>query len=113
MTPGEAIRRTRLRKGLSQRTLARRAGTSQAAISKIERGLEAVTWERLESILLAMGEEPVLDSKPIPHELDPGDLLRDRRKPPARRLREGFAWDRFASRVGIAGRRARERAGQH
>ena len=47
MTPAELIRETRERKRLSQRRLALRAGTSQSAIARIERGDEEVTWPRL------------------------------------------------------------------
>ena len=52
---GEIIRTARLRSGLSQAELARRAGTSQAAISRIESGREQPTLERLEQILTGLG----------------------------------------------------------
>jgi transcriptional regulator with XRE-family HTH domain len=63
IAPGELIKHRRIRHGLSQRELAYRAGTSQSAISRVESGEEDVTWKRLRSILVAMGDEPVLDSK--------------------------------------------------
>jgi len=39
--------------GLSQRALARRAGTAQSVIARIERGLTSPTWETLERLLQA------------------------------------------------------------
>ena len=78
MTPGELIRELRERKGLTQRRLALRAGTSQSAIARIERGEEDVTWGRLGSILTAMGEEPELASHPLPGRYRPEHLLQDR-----------------------------------
>jgi predicted transcriptional regulator len=39
------IRRHREELGLSQRSLARRAGTTQAAVSRIESGLTMPGWE--------------------------------------------------------------------
>ena len=80
MTPGDLIKDARLRQGLSQRRLAHRAGTSQSAIARIEAGTEEVTWPRLKSILLAMGEEPVLDTKAVPARYDAWDLLEQRRQ---------------------------------
>ena len=67
MTPAELVRETRLRKGLTQRRLALRAGTSQSAVARIERGDEEVTWPRLRALMVSMGEEPVLTSKPLPN----------------------------------------------
>ena len=58
MTARELIKEARTRKGLSQRQLALRAGTSQSAIDRIERGVQDVTWGRLCRLMLALGEEP-------------------------------------------------------
>jgi transcriptional regulator with XRE-family HTH domain len=102
MTPAELIRETRERKRLSQRRLALRAGTSQSAIARIERGDEEVTWPRLRSIMLAMGEEPVLTSRPVASRYDAGDLLAQRRMRPASRLESGLAFDKLASELAAA-----------
>lgn len=107
MTPAELIKETRLRQGLSQRRLAHRAGTSQSAIARIESGEEAVTWTRLQSILLAMGEEPVLERRPVAARYDAWDLLEQRRRPPEARLANGLAFSNFGSRLAAAGRAAR------
>ena len=107
MTPGELVRRTRARKGLSQRRLAHRAGTSQSAIARIERGEEEVTWSRLRSLLVAMGEEPVLSSRPLASRYDAWDLRAQRAMSPGARLESALATNRFASELTAAGRRAR------
>lgn len=109
MTPGELILELRRRKGLSQRRLARRAGTSQAAIGRVERGEEDVTWGRLRALLLAMGEEPVLASTARGARYDPDDLLHDRRRPAPERLESGFNQNLFATELAVAGRRERRR----
>jgi transcriptional regulator with XRE-family HTH domain len=54
---GELIRARRQAHGLSQRRLALRAGTSQAAIAAIESGRRSPTVETLERLLMALGEE--------------------------------------------------------
>ena len=107
MIPCELIRTMRLRKGLSQRRLALRAGTSQSAIARIERGDEEVTWHRLRSIMLSMGEEPVLGSRPVAARYDPDDVLRDRALTPPARLANGIELNEFATEMALAGRRAR------
>jgi transcriptional regulator with XRE-family HTH domain len=106
MTPAELIRRTRERKGLSQRRLALRAGTSQSAIARIERGDEEVTWSRLRSIMLSMGEEPVLSSRPVASRYDAADLLLQRSASATERLESGLAFDRLASELGAAAARS-------
>jgi transcriptional regulator with XRE-family HTH domain len=50
MSPGELIKRRRQRHGLSQRILALRAGTDQAAISRIERGDISPSVETVERL---------------------------------------------------------------
>ena len=51
------LREARTRAGLSQRGLARRAGTAQSVIARIERGQSSPTWETLERLLAAAGAE--------------------------------------------------------
>jgi transcriptional regulator with XRE-family HTH domain len=108
MTPAEVIRSARLRKGLSQRRLAYRAGTSQSAIARIERGDEEVTWSRLRSILLAMGEEPQLSSRAVSSRYDAADLHGQRQVPPEIRLEGALAFNRFTSELARAGLEARQ-----
>ena len=107
---GEIIRSTRVRKGVSQRSLACRAGTSQASISRIERGLESPSFERFSTLLLVLGEQPRLTTRPLDHDLDPGELAYGRRLTHAQRLAESASWNLVATQLEIAGARARRPA---
>jgi transcriptional regulator with XRE-family HTH domain len=109
ITPGELIRQSRARKGLSQRRLAHRAGTSQSAIARIERGEEEVTWSRLRSIMVAMGEEPVLSSRPLPSRYDAFETVHLRAMAPEARLESGLNVNSFASELAAAARATAER----
>lgn len=60
MEPGRLLREARLRHGLSQERLARRAGTTQSAISRIEQERGSPTLRTLEELLNLMGEDLVL-----------------------------------------------------
>jgi uncharacterized protein len=62
---GDLIREARVRHGLSQERLARRAGTRQSAISRLERGDVSPTVETLELLLNAMGERLELRGVPM------------------------------------------------
>jgi transcriptional regulator with XRE-family HTH domain len=108
--PGKLIRDLRTRHGLSQRELAYRAGTSQSAIARLERGDEDITWTRLSSILAAMGERPVLESARLPHRYELGDLIRDRAMSPEARIANGIRFNRFGSEIALAGAEAKARA---
>lgn len=104
---GKALREAREQQGLSQRRLALRAGTSQDAISRIERGVEAPTLERFAQLMLVLGRKPVVGIEPIESpvpgaELAVGDQMTDEE-----RLREAINWNRFASQLAIAGEGAR------
>ena len=81
-SPAELIKELRAENGLTQRELAYRAGTSQGAIARIESGAEDITWTRLRSILSAMGEEPVLESRRLASRYDFDDLMLDRAMSP-------------------------------
>jgi transcriptional regulator with XRE-family HTH domain len=104
---GEQLRRVRRRHGVSQRSLARRAGTSQAAISRIESGLEAPSFERFAQLLLVLGERPVLETEPLPLDLDPADLAYARRLTAQQRLAESASWNLVATQLEIAAARAK------
>src|SRR5258705_11820976 len=52
-TAATLLREARTRAGLSQRALARRAGTAQSVIARIEKGQTSPTWETLERLLEA------------------------------------------------------------
>jgi UDP-N-acetylglucosamine 1-carboxyvinyltransferase len=64
-TPGQLLRDARRRHGLTQQQLAMRARTSQAAISRIERGLVSPSVAMLAQLLDLMGEELVLEAEAI------------------------------------------------
>ena len=52
-TTAELLREARTRAGLSQRQLAKRAGTAQSVVARIERGQTSPTWDTLERLLAA------------------------------------------------------------
>lgn len=57
MISGDLLREARLRTGLTQRELARRAGTSQPAIARWESGEVVPSFERLRELIRACGLE--------------------------------------------------------
>jgi transcriptional regulator with XRE-family HTH domain len=105
--PSELIRTTREHHGLSQRRLALRAGTTQAAVSRIERGLVSPTFTTLRELMLAMGEEPVLSSQRLPTDWDPMHMASTLERTPEERLALALSWNRMAARLADAGRIAR------
>jgi transcriptional regulator with XRE-family HTH domain len=96
VTASELVKSTRTRHGISQRSLARRAGTTQAYVSAIERGRAQPTVEMLRRLLLVMGEELVLDSRPARSDADhdPIAFAEARRQTPEQRLAEALSWMR-------------------
>lgn len=61
---GSAVRAARRKAGLSQVELAKRAGTSQPSIARLERGLVSPTVISLDRIARALGAELVIDFEP-------------------------------------------------
>jgi transcriptional regulator with XRE-family HTH domain len=94
MSPAELIIDARRRHALSQRSLALRAGTTQAWVSAIERSKVQPTVEMVRRLLLVMGEDLVLDSKPLPSDAqhDPLAFAEARRQTPEERVEEALAW---------------------
>ena len=86
MSAAELIRQARARHGLTQKQLAIRARTSQAAISRIERGLVSPSIETLEKLLAMMNEELVLDARAIDWGHDVTLLRQNLARTPAERL---------------------------
>jgi uncharacterized protein len=62
--PGDLIRTARARHGVSQAQLARRAGTTQTAISRLEAGRRSPSIETLQRLLACMGERVELRAAP-------------------------------------------------
>jgi transcriptional regulator with XRE-family HTH domain len=98
------LREVRTRNRVSQRQLALRAGTSQDAISRIERGVESPTLERLAHLLLMLGERLELGTVPLGGAED-GVAIR---LTPHERLREAASWNLVAGQLEIAGAKARK-----
>ena len=102
MTPGQLLREARRRHYATQKQLAARAGTSQAAISRIERDEVSPTIETLARLLDLLGEELVLETKWIDwgHDRTLNEAKLDRT--PAQRVADNVAFARFATRARAA-----------
>jgi transcriptional regulator with XRE-family HTH domain len=99
LNPGALLRAARDRAGLTQRELARRCGTSQSVVARIENGRTDPSTATLEHLLAAAGFElraalaliPVADSHML------GDVSRILAMTPEQRLREVGNVSRFAA----------------
>jgi len=103
MGSAEILRAARRRAGISQRRLALRAGTSQDAISRIERGAETPSVERLRRLLSALGEDLIVASSSREAATGIRALMS-----PAEYLRESASWNLAATRLEIAGAASRK-----
>jgi transcriptional regulator with XRE-family HTH domain len=105
VTAGELLRSARRRHGLTQRQLATRARTSQAAIARIERDLVSPSVSTLAELLRLMNEELVLDAR----EVDWGhDVTLNRLNlsvPVAERIDRIGRYGRFVDQLAAAGGR--------
>lgn len=101
------MRAHRQQLGLSQRSLALRAGVTQAAVSRIERGLTTPTWGTVRALLMAMGFEPELRARRLRGRWDPVHLAALRERSPEERLQLALSANRMAASLQRAGREAR------
>jgi transcriptional regulator with XRE-family HTH domain len=110
MTPGQLVRTTRLQRGLSQERLARRTGTRQSAISRLEADEISPSVETLDLLLRAMGARLDLSAGEPPREYDLVHRRATAERPASERLALGISWNRMAGRLAAAGKTARGRA---
>ena len=100
-TAATLLRQARTRAGLSQRALARQAGTAQSVIARIESSQSSPTWETLDRLLAAAGYELTAQVEPRvvkeSHMLD--DVPRILRLTPEQRLEEVKNVSRFLHNV--------------
>jgi transcriptional regulator with XRE-family HTH domain len=78
MDAAQVIRAAREKSGLSKRELARRAGTSPAAIVKYESRQSSPTVDTLNRILLVAGWEVEVHLAPVSHDaVQRGEMMAD------------------------------------
>ena len=99
MKAGQLLRDARVERGLDQAELARRAGTTQAYVSRIERGVVSPSLETLGRLLHAMGLRLRLDTEPLPHgNTQISDLRADLRElTPQERVEQAMELSTFAT----------------
>lgn len=103
MSPGALIRSTRERHGLTQARLALRAGTSQNAISRLERDEISPSLETIGRLLAAMGEQLQLSVRGVDTDVDAEHLADSSAQTMSERLERSLAWNRFAGQLtGVA-----------
>jgi transcriptional regulator with XRE-family HTH domain len=95
LEPGRLIRNARLRHGISQKRLARRAGTTQSAISRIEQERISPTVQTLAGLLHLMGEELVLTTKKRDSGVDVTLNRANLELTPEQRVRKGLEFADF------------------
>jgi len=96
MTPGELLKQARRRRGVSQGSLAIRAGTTQSAISRIERDRVSPSVETLRELLYLLGEDLVMAAEQRDSGIDETLNQERLRLTPSDRLDYGVA---FANQV--------------
>jgi transcriptional regulator with XRE-family HTH domain len=100
---------TRKRRGLSQARLARRVGTHQSAVSRLEADEVSPSVETLDLWLRAMGESLELGSAPPPRSYDLLHRRASADRSPEERLALAISWNRLAGKLTVAGSEARAR----
>lgn len=106
-TPGAILRERRRANDLTQAQLALRAGSTQAAISRLEHDELSPTFETFGRLLAALGESFAIEVRRDAKGPDDAHLADLLARTPAERLELAIGWNRLAGEVALAGRRAR------
>lgn len=119
LTPASLLASARQRAGLTQRELARRAGTAQSVVARIESGRTSPTFETLERLILAtgstlklgLGDPPYVDPvvEHYKRDVDRTLLRENLRKTPEQRIREMLDLIAFGNEAERAVRAARRK----
>jgi transcriptional regulator with XRE-family HTH domain len=104
MSHGTLIRSTRERHRLTQAQLALRAGTSQNAVSRVERDELSPSVETLRRLLAAMGERLELSVRRMEGDFDANHLADSMAQTMSERLERSLAWNRFGGQLAGAAR---------
>ena len=106
MRGNHLIREARRRAGLTQVELAERAGTTQSAIARLERGVGNPTLEHISELVAICGFE--VQVRLVPDDADSWDQARaNAALPPADRIAKSLGATRLAERLSASGRAAR------
>ena len=89
-TPGQVLKEARKRRGVSQQRLATRAGTTQSAISRIERDHVSPSVETLRELLHLLGEDLVLATEERDWGIDRSQVRERLRLTPEERVEYGL-----------------------
>lgn len=106
MRGNHLVREARRRAGLTQAELAERAGTTQSAIARLERGVGSPTLERISELVQACGLE--VQVRLVEEDVDGWTQVRiEAARPASERVATGVGAARLAQQLQAAGRRAR------
>lgn len=109
--PGPLIARLRREEGVTQAQLARRMGTTQPAVAKLERDDSNPTFATVADALDALGQQLSLVARPRPARVDESLIRRQLELSPAQRLAALESMAREADVLTAAGSRARRGRG--
>ena len=98
MSPGRLLREARRRHGVSQEWLAKRAGTTQSAISRIEQDRVSPTIQTLTELLHLLGEDLVLGAEKRDTGIDLTLNQRNLEFTPEQRVQRGLDFADFVRR---------------
>ena len=91
-TPGQLLKEARRRHGVSQKRLAMRAGTTQSAISRIERDRVSPSVDTLHELLYLLGDDLTLGAEVRDSGIDRTQSAERLKLTPTERLEYGRAF---------------------